>query len=91
MKCSQYWPLGADFGYEDDMFFPECGLKVSLKGEQSFANFTVRTLEMTHIEVSIKTKEWLPHMYPSYDILDGLSALAHIQKRISNQEEKKKQ
>ncbi|RUS75922.1 hypothetical protein EGW08_016310 [Elysia chlorotica] len=50
VKCAQYWPLGAEFGCEDDMFFPECGLKVSLKGEQSFSNFTVRTLLMTHIE-----------------------------------------
>ncbi|KAK3709779.1 hypothetical protein RRG08_028812 [Elysia crispata] len=50
VKCAQYWPLGADFGSQDHMFFPECGLKVSHKGEQSFSNFTVRTLEMTHIE-----------------------------------------
>lgn len=50
VKCAQYWPLGADLGYEDDMFFPECGLKVSLKEEQNFSNFIVRTLELMHIE-----------------------------------------
>ncbi|GFS16115.1 tyrosine-protein phosphatase non-receptor type [Elysia marginata] len=55
VKCAQYWPLGTtDYGCEDDMFFPECGLKVSLKGENTFSNFIVRTLEMTHIETGEK-------------------------------------
>uniref|UniRef100_A0A2C9LRK3 protein-tyrosine-phosphatase n=1 Tax=Biomphalaria glabrata TaxID=6526 RepID=A0A2C9LRK3_BIOGL len=53
-KCSQYWPLGSDYGKEDEMYFPECDLKVTLLSEQDSLHFTLRTLELERVEVTLE-------------------------------------
>ncbi|GFN92393.1 tyrosine-protein phosphatase non-receptor type 1 [Plakobranchus ocellatus] len=40
IKCAQYWPLGADFGCEEDMYFPQCGLKTGEKREILHFHYT---------------------------------------------------
>ncbi|BFZ19287.1 hypothetical protein BsWGS_22326 [Bradybaena similaris] len=54
LKCSQYWPLGPDYGYDQEMYFQECGLMVTLVAEQKTQHFTVRTLDLEKLETGEK-------------------------------------
>lgn len=65
IKCSQYWPLGLEYGYEDEMFLPECGLKLSLIKEQNMGHFLLRTLILEKIETEEK-REVLQFHYTTW-------------------------
>ena len=52
-KCYQYWPLGSDAGYEDEMHFDDVGLKVTLTSEEDALHYTLRYLSLEHTRVWI--------------------------------------
>lgn len=56
-KCHQYWPLGENYGDDDDMVFEDVCLKISLIEEKTCNYYIVRTLEIEDIEVSLILSE----------------------------------
>ena len=62
LKCHQYWPLGCEEGYEDEMVFNEVGLQVALQGENDFGNFTIHWIMMTDLLVGsgvfVRLSQW---------------------------------
>lgn len=80
LKCSQYWPLGTDYGYEEEMYFPECGIKVTLLGEQDYQHFTLRKLELEKTE-SEERREVLHFHYttwPDFGVPSSPVAFLHF-------------
>ncbi|XP_059164414.1 tyrosine-protein phosphatase non-receptor type 2-like isoform X2 [Physella acuta] len=79
-KCSQYWPLGADYGCEDEMVFEECGLKITLSGEQDYQHFTLRTLELEKIETGDKREVLHFHYttWPDFGVPSSPYAFLHF-------------
>uniref|UniRef100_A0A0B7A0U4 protein-tyrosine-phosphatase n=1 Tax=Arion vulgaris TaxID=1028688 RepID=A0A0B7A0U4_9EUPU len=80
VKCSQYFPLGANYGADQEMYFPECGLQVLLTSEQDFQHFTLRTLELEHIESGDK-REILHFHYttwPDFGVPSSPNAFLHF-------------
>lgn len=55
-KCHQYWPLGENYGDDDEMVFEDVCLKISLIEEKTCNYYIVRTLEIEDIETS-ETRE----------------------------------
>ncbi|CAG5132755.1 unnamed protein product [Candidula unifasciata] len=80
LKCSQYWPLGAGYGYEQEMYFPECGLMVTLVAEKEFQHFTLRSLELEKLESGEK-RELLHFHYttwPDFGVPSSPHAFLHF-------------
>lgn len=58
-KCHQYWPLGENYGDDEEMVFEDVCLKISLIEEKTCNYYIVRTLEIEDITVlTIILKHW---------------------------------
>jgi len=80
LKCAQYWPLGSSYGCDDEMYFPECGLRVALMAEEDFTHFSVRSLELEHME-SGERREVLQFHYttwPDFGVPSSPDAFLHF-------------
>lgn len=51
MKCHQYWPVGEDYGSEEELIFEENNVKVMLLDETTYEHYIVRLLELENLEV----------------------------------------
>uniref|UniRef100_A0A0B7ABK9 protein-tyrosine-phosphatase n=1 Tax=Arion vulgaris TaxID=1028688 RepID=A0A0B7ABK9_9EUPU len=80
LKCSQYWPLGADYGYDQDMYFEEYGLRVTLIKEHDFQHFTLRTLELENMETGDKREVLHFHYttWPDFGVPSSPNAFLHF-------------
>ncbi|XP_005093236.1 tyrosine-protein phosphatase non-receptor type 2 [Aplysia californica] len=80
LKCAQYWPLGSNYGYEDEMYFPECGLRVTLITEQDFQHFSLRSLELEHMESGEKREVLHFHYttWPDFGVPSSPDAFLHF-------------
>ncbi|KAK0046415.1 tyrosine-protein phosphatase non-receptor type 2 [Biomphalaria pfeifferi] len=85
-KCSQYWPLGSDYGKEDEMYFPECDLKVTLLSEQDSLHFTLRTLELERVETGDKREVLHFHYttWPDFGVPSSPFAFLHFLHCVRN-------
>jgi hypothetical protein len=52
-KCHQYWPLGENYGDDDEMVFEDVCLKISLIEEKTCNYYIVRTLEIEDIHMDM--------------------------------------
>ncbi|KAH9515125.1 Tyrosine-protein phosphatase non-receptor type 1 [Bulinus truncatus] len=79
-KCSQYWPLGSDYNCEEEMSFPECGIRVTLSSEQDYHNFTLRTLEIEKVETGDKREVLHFHYttWPDFGVPSSPYAFLHF-------------
>lgn len=52
MKCHQYWPVGEDYGSEEELIFEENNVKVMLLDETTYEHYIVRLLELENLETN---------------------------------------
>lgn len=52
LKCHQYWPMGEEYGAEEELVFEENNVRVILLEEQTYDHYIVRLLELENLETS---------------------------------------
>ncbi|XP_041376343.1 tyrosine-protein phosphatase non-receptor type 2-like [Gigantopelta aegis] len=65
LKCHQYWPLGSDAGYEDEMYFDDVNLKVTLTSEEDTMHYTLRYLSLENANTN-ERREILHFQYTTW-------------------------
>lgn len=64
-KCHQYWPLGENYGDDEEMVYEDVQLKITLLEERSCNYYIVRTLEIEDMQTS-ETREILHFNYVTW-------------------------
>ena len=52
LKCHQYWPMGEDYGAEEEIVFEANNIRVTLLEEQTYDHYIVRQLELENVQAS---------------------------------------
>lgn len=50
LKCHQYWPVGEDYGADEELVFEENNVKVILLDERTYDHYIIRLLEIENLE-----------------------------------------
>lgn len=50
LKCHQYWPVGEEYGADEELVFEENNVKVILLDERTYDHYIVRLLELENLE-----------------------------------------
>lgn len=54
VKCHQYWPIGDQYGGEDDLLLSDVNLKITFNCQKEDSHYILREFKITDLEVFIK-------------------------------------